>query len=370
MLNSTMNLEEKIVAKASERGIPIFSTFELTPLCNLACEMCFIRMSAKEIQEHNGIKPLNFWLHQAEELREMGSLLLLLTGGEPFLYPEFNQLYIELKKLGFIITINSNGTCITNEQIEILAKYRPRCINITLYGTSDVTYNKNCHNSHGYTQCIENIKKLQAHNLDIKLNYSATKQNVNEFEGIIKISEELNIPLETNSYMFPFTRSVRKKDINDARLSAECGGKINALTKIPEKKGKYKIYRSTLLNKIEKGPISMHTISLSCHAGNSSLWINWQGIMTPCVMMEEPSINLEKQSIKEGWEELKQQCKALTEFTDCIGCKLRPVCQVCYASAYLEKKYHGDLSYLCHFAQAEYETLKKIEDNSNINICD
>lgn len=355
-----MKLEEKIIARASKLGIPVFSTFELTPLCNLACEMCFISMSMKDIQKQNGVKSLAFWLQQARELREMGSLFLLLTGGEPFLYPEFNELYIALKNMGFIITINSNGTCFTNEQIEILTEYRPRCINITLYGSSDETYRKNCHNAHGYTQCIENIKKLKAYNLNIKLNYSVTELNVNDFEEIVKISEELNIPLETNSYMFPFTRSVRGKIINDVRLSAACGGKINALTKLPEKKDKYKAYRSMLLNKIEREAMSMHTISLSCHAGSSSLWINWQGIMTPCVMMEVPSIDLQKQSIKEGWEKLKQECKTLTEFTDCIGCKLRPLCQVCYASAYLEKKYHGNLSYLCHFAQAEYETLKEM----------
>ena len=39
-----------------------------------------------------------------------------------------------------ILTINTNGTLIDEELAEFLGKYKPRRVNITLYGTDEETY--------------------------------------------------------------------------------------------------------------------------------------------------------------------------------------------------------------------------------------
>lgn len=90
------------------------------------------------------IKTPDFWLELARQAKEQGMLYLLLTGGEPFLYPDFWMLYEELVKMGFVISINSNGSLIDEKIIEKLKKYPPARINITLYGASDETYERLC----------------------------------------------------------------------------------------------------------------------------------------------------------------------------------------------------------------------------------
>ena len=47
------------------------------------------------------------FMQLAKDAKEQGMLFLLLTGGEPFLYPEFKELYQELSAMGFVISINS-----------------------------------------------------------------------------------------------------------------------------------------------------------------------------------------------------------------------------------------------------------------------
>ena len=74
-------LEKRLVAKAAEAGVPISANFELTPICNLSCEVCFIRTDRKAVEKEGGLRPLEFWLKTAEELRRMGTLFILLTGG-------------------------------------------------------------------------------------------------------------------------------------------------------------------------------------------------------------------------------------------------------------------------------------------------
>ena len=93
-------VEKRLVDKANVAEIPISASFELTPLCNLKCDMCYVRMEVEEVKREGGIRTADEWLHTAEELRRLGTLFILLTGGEPLLYPGFADLYLRLKQMG------------------------------------------------------------------------------------------------------------------------------------------------------------------------------------------------------------------------------------------------------------------------------
>ena len=41
---------EYLEAKARKPGVPIHGQFELTPLCNLSCKMCYVHLSADQLQ--------------------------------------------------------------------------------------------------------------------------------------------------------------------------------------------------------------------------------------------------------------------------------------------------------------------------------
>lgn len=113
-------LERALVDKANQSRVPITTNFELTPTCTLNCDMCFIRTERSVVERHGGLSPLQQWLDWAEQLQDMGTLFILLTGGEPMLYPHFKELYTRLREMGFILTLNTNGTLIDNEMVRIL----------------------------------------------------------------------------------------------------------------------------------------------------------------------------------------------------------------------------------------------------------
>lgn len=132
-------VEKRLVDKATQLRIPISASFELTPLCNLSCDMCYVRMNARELSMHGNVRSIDEWIQTAEELKAMGTLFILLTGGEPLLYPQFNELYLALREMGFIITINTNATLITEEVAELFSRVKPRRLNVSLYGGSNET---------------------------------------------------------------------------------------------------------------------------------------------------------------------------------------------------------------------------------------
>lgn len=119
-------VERALVNKATANRTPINATIELTPTCNFRCDMCYIRMEKSQAEKRGGLRSIEEWLHIADQLQEIGTLFILLTGGEPLLYPDFKELYIRLKEKGFILTINTNATLIDDETVRLFQRLKPR----------------------------------------------------------------------------------------------------------------------------------------------------------------------------------------------------------------------------------------------------
>ena len=51
-LHDANPLERQLVAKATAARIPITAAFELTPGCNMRCDMCYIRLGKEEIEKN------------------------------------------------------------------------------------------------------------------------------------------------------------------------------------------------------------------------------------------------------------------------------------------------------------------------------
>ena len=120
-MESNARITDFLFNKASGRKIPLNGTFELSPECNFACRMCYVRKTRREILAHDRpMVTLEQWLEIARQAREQGLLYLLLTGGEPFLWPDFWKLYDALIHMVFLVSINTNGSLIDDEAIRKL----------------------------------------------------------------------------------------------------------------------------------------------------------------------------------------------------------------------------------------------------------
>lgn len=355
-------IERMLVDKATATRTPIQASFELTPLCNLHCDMCYVRTGKKEMEAAGGLLPLQEWLRFADQLKEMGTLFILLTGGEPLLYPDFKELYCRLKEKGFILTINTNATLIDDETARLFRVSKPRRVNVSLYGASNETYQSLCHAAHGFDRCMEGLKRLKENDIDTKLNLTLTRHNVREHRQMLDIADEWGMPALTNGYISVYARpecvttmpleAVRPEPHKVAQAEIEA---------LKHKYGKeYAAYAANALRQLEQKESSVpNGIGLTCHAGKSALWINWRGTMTPCVDMEAPAVSLLSATVGEAWQQIVAECGQLASHGECAGCTLRPICDVCYANACNEKKRCGSIGYLCRIAQAKKQQMKE-----------
>lgn len=101
LMEDGTTMERQMFAMAAEKKVPLYGVLELLPVCNLNCDMCYVRMSREEMEQVGRLCTIEEWTKVAEDMMKAGTLFVLLTGGEPLLYPHFRELYQKLRGLGY-----------------------------------------------------------------------------------------------------------------------------------------------------------------------------------------------------------------------------------------------------------------------------
>ena len=316
-------ITEYLHTKAARLGIPLNGTFEVTPLCNMNCRMCYVRMDREQQESIAPLRTAEEWLELGRTAKERGMTYLLLTGGEPFLRPDFRQIMQGLHRMGFVLSINSNGTMIDEKTVEWLKETPPIRINITLYGASDETYGRLCRNPQGFTQVTKAIRLLKEAGILVKLNCSVTPYNAEDLEQIFAFAEKEELVVQATSYMFPpLRRDASKVGWND-RFSAEESAIQEAWISV------YQNGREAYLKHMESeemaslsGDIEEDCMPVDeefpgngdsekkegerirCRAGKCSFWVTWDGRFLPSGMLPgENALNVFEAGFDAAWEQ-------------------------------------------------------------------
>lgn len=368
-------VSDYLYAKAAKNKIPLGGTFELSPVCNFSCKMCYVRKTHAQIgAEGKRLRTPEEWLELAKKCKAEGMLYLLLTGGEPFLYPGFKELYIELHKMGFVISINSNGTMIDEDTVAWLKQYAPSRINITLYGASGETYQRICGNRDGYRRTIKAIEMLLEAKIPVVMNSSMIPENAEDMEEIVKIGHGYGINTRVATYMFPPVR--REAEETDSRFTPEESAAL--YMRYVRCATSDKVYRDWLERKSKIGAdapgddwgASLEPDFMKCRAGRSSFWISWDGAMTACGMTSFPRVERPfEDDFAACWKRLNEAVLTTPVLNGCNGCPRKEICHPCVAMVVSET---GDANtkspYLCTVAKcvqdAIHTELEKINDEN------
>ena len=356
-------VEKMMLQRAASVQRPINGSLEILPLCNMNCDMCYVRLSYAETEMKGGLHTTNEWISLGREMQRAGVLFLLLTGGEPLLFPDFKRLYVELKQMGMVLTINTNGTLLDEEWADFFAENKPRRINITLYGADDRAYETLCHYPGGFEKTLRAIRLLKERDVDVKINGSVTKENYKDMQKIYALGEMLGVPVHMDTYMLP---GIHERglpfDEQSRQLPEEAATAGMEALKAEMDPRAFPIYVEQRITQLENGE-EKYPSGITCMAGNCSFAVNWQGEMRPCVTLEEPSVPVFDTGFEAAWEIVSKESKAFRVNEKCIKCRLRPICKTCVASAWLETgSYDGVPEYLCRYAEA-YQNLLYAEKN-------
>lgn len=350
---------ELLFAKAAEKGIPLSGSFELTSRCNLDCKMCYIHKRANDAKVLADEKTTEEWIAIAKDFCKAGTLLLLLTGGEPLLRPDFKEIYSACRHMGLMVSVNTNGTLIDEDMVEFFKKDPPMRVNITLYGASAETYGALCGDPLAYEKVKRAILALKDAGIMVKVNFSVTPYNWKDAEAVYAFTKEHKLALQATSYMFPPVRACEHGCFKADRLTPEETAKAQIeydRFRFTEKELKER-WNAQLngcnLPDPDKECQELPTERIRCRAGKTTFWVTWDGKIRPCGMMTEPSFELEPGKFEEAWKHIRTAREEIMVPAKCSSCEIKHACDQCAAMCYAETGSFTDVpTYMCEKTKA------------------
>lgn len=367
--------------KAGEMRLPLTGAFELLPVCNLHCKMCYVRKSMKEVKAMGGLLPTEQWLEFAKQAKDEGMLYPLLTGGEPLLRQDFQEIMAKMQEMGLQVSINSNGTLIDEKLARWMEKHCPTKINITLYGASEESYQNLCGDGDAFCRVHRAVEYLKQYHIPVKFNTSITPENVNDLDTIMAYAQSVDIPIQVATYMFPPVRRNADMVGKNHRLPPEEAALARVKADMLQNDSEWfcmQVARWSkfvpLTNNILQGNAENRNCKMTCRAGRCSFWLDWQGNLGNCGMYSSTKVPVKGRTFAEAWKQVVEETEQVRYSPVCTNCPNFRLCHACIAMVYNEcGDIDGRPEYLCRMNQAsahyyqEYAQLL-LKDQETVNV--
>lgn len=309
--------------RARESGTPLTGVFELTPLCNLDCKMCYVHLQKGQMSGKD-LLPVEAWVDIIDQACDAGMMYARVTGGECLTYPGFKNIYLHLKSRGIETKVLTNGVLLNDDMIELFTAHRPESISITLYGSNDDVYER-VTGSRMFSTVLENIKKVKAAKIPLKLSITPNRFMGQDAKCAITLCRELGLPYVVNAGLFE-ARDETGREISSYGITLDeqidislfdakargvtvhpCGEEMLPPQRTGEKGGK----------------------GVRCGAGKSNFTITWEGVMQPCGMFDHVQAYPRRDGFIAAWREINKAANAYPLPAECDGCAYEPVCKHC-----------------------------------------
>lgn len=323
---------------AKQNFVPLNATFELTPFCNFNCVMCYVHLTKENAEKQGGLLSADEWLEIARQAKEMGTLYITLTGGEPFLHPEFKKIYSELNKMGFLISIMSNGSMIDEEMIGFFRENgTPFMMKLTVYGASDETYRKVCGTADGFTKISKAVDLLKEAGVPLKMSATIVRENADDLQKIYAFAKEKGVHLQHTLSVIKSSRGA----VNTAEKSRF------ALSDFPEE---------LTLEELEKSKIpSADSPFVWCASYGKSFWMTWHGRLQMCAFMNVPEV-VYSGNLVSDYVRMHKKSEEIKIPAECKSCEWQEFCQRCPGILCSESGHPEKISTdLCDMARRLYD---------------
>lgn len=308
--------------KARETDTPISGSFELTPLCNLDCKMCYVHLNKQQLGSARLLDTAT-WKHLMKQAVDAGMMYAGLTGGECLTHPGFRELFLFLQELGIETRIFSNGILMDADMLDFLKENPPASAQITLYGASEEAYER-VTGHRAFSKVLKNI--LQLRDAKIPLTIAVTPNAyMEDGEDVLRLLHSLGLPSRINSGLMA-PRKETGRIITDANQEYI---RLIKLQQALDGKGPAEDCDEESLPDVGGGGNAEYGVR--CGAGRSSFCISWDGRIRPCNTFPGISEDILSSSFLAGWKHINEQVKQFPLPVECVGCKYTQVCKHCVA---------------------------------------
>lgn len=292
---------------------PVLYALELTFACNNNCRGCFTHSTA---ECSDPPLPLERWRTILDQIKPHAHLVKL-TGGEPTLHTEFEEIAAYLGQLDVSFSVFTNGCWLDPEHMVAFLQTVPqlRGLLISLHGATSAAHEAFSGVQGSFERALSNIQLATQAGLHVTLSAVIHRKNLKQLEAVLALGGDLGADhIVFNRYLGPNDPTVEpdeaqlREAVRQIESWRQGGARVKFGNCIPQ--------------------CFVESSSSGCLSGVAYCAIDPWGNMRPCSHSPILCGNLLQQSVEDAWQSAEMErwrqmipaeCHNCVEFPRCHG---------------------------------------------------
>jgi pyrroloquinoline quinone biosynthesis protein E len=313
------DLLDEINRRAEAACVPLHAQIELTYRCGLGCKYCYLEprtaTSAAELTTLEITRLL-------DELASMGTLFLLLTGGEPFARSDLEHIVRHARHRRFAVSLLTSGWGMNRALAARLARRGLDAVQVTIHGHDAATHEAMTGVSGSFAAAVDALRCWRDLGVRTQAAVTLTRRNHRQLPAMLDLLERERLGLNLSCYVQPRRdgrRDTQRLLLGEARLRA-------VLARSP----------AGAAPRLANRELDAHP----CGAGACAVAVDPHGTVYPCHGLRLPAGSIRSSSLREIWRSSAVLARVrrirVRDLADCPDCAWRLSCNRCAGSAVAE----------------------------------
>lgn len=335
---------------------PYIVSWNVTRRCNLACAHCYLDAVQRKSEARDELTTGECLAVMCQLGQSAPGAMLVLTGGEPLLRHDLEQLVQAGREQGLMPVIGTNGTLLDARRAESLRDAGAAGLSISL-DSSDARFHDRLRGLPGaWAGARRGLAAAGKAGLAIVLQSTVFEANRRDLTALADIAGQAGVMAFNVFFLVCTGRGVTQSDLTSASYEET----LREIALLQERHPGMKIRArcAPYMRRIQglhagEGSGNYADWSSACLAGRRYFRITPQGRVTPCPYIPEVIGDLRRTPLAEIWSEspVLQRLRRELPKGKCGGCDYRYSCGGCRARALTQ---HGDLmaeDSKCHYVK-------------------
>ncbi len=317
---------------------PTVISWNITQTCNLRCPHCYLAAGAPASHELSTTEGFEL----IDQLKALGTHLLILTGGEPLMRRDLFTLARYAAERGLMVVLGTNGTLLNEKTAEKLKASGVQGVGVSLDSLDPEKHDAFRGLRGAWRKAVRAIEICMQQGLEVAVQTSVLPMNYAEISRLLDFAYQKGV-WAFNAYFLVCTgRGERLTDITPQQYEALLNSLIEAQARYPKMLVRAKcaphvkrLSYKRLSDGEPKGGIGLLT-SAGCPGGTSYLRIGPEGDVTPCPYLPFVLGNVRHATLREIWEnsEILRKLRAFEFQGRCGICEFKKLCAGCRPRAF------------------------------------
>ncbi|MCW8884471.1 MAG: radical SAM protein [Motiliproteus sp.] len=312
----------------------------LTKRCNLACAHCYLDADTLKngAKEELSAKEVCQVLDQVADRDQQ--TMVVLTGGEPLLRPDLEEIVHHGAQRGLAMVTGTNGTLLTDRRVKSLKEAGLLGAGISVDSLEPEFHDQFRGVSGCWSRTMAGIKNCRNNDLSFQIHFSINDNNAHQLPEVIEFSRRQGARVLNVFFLICTGRGESQSDISPYQYERVLEQLVQAQAEYPDliirprcaphyKRIAYQQAPDAQINRISGNEGD------GCIAATHYCRISPSGGVTACPFIEEEVGNIRDQSLIKIWDsapafealrqpDLKGDCGACEYQKLCGGCRARP----------------------------------------------